>query len=471
MEVTELFPDIESDDTRVLIEKLKQGRTTDLPEIEKLRQQYYPKNHDVMDTSKRPDRPVYKKDGETIERMQSVNRISVPMQKTIVREAVSFAFGNPLGLKCQPKNDAEKNVLEALKRVFHDNKLLSFNRVIGRELFRSTEVAEYWYVTQKSGSHENYGFPTKLHIKVQRFSPWAGDKLYPYFDEQGDLKAFSRGYVRAITKEEKYTYFETYTDTQMIRWRQNGTDWEVDKNVQHNLGKIPVIYGCQEGPEWEDVQIAIDRLETLLSNFAEIIDYHADPKIFVEGEVTSFLDKGKAGGILQGDPGSKAYYLSWEQSPEAVRLEIETLLRFIFSCTQTPDISFDSVKGMQQISGEALEMLFMDAHLKVQDKREILDAYFQRRINVCLAFIGKIGNMVGTTSSIVIEPEITPYSIGNLKEKIENLTTANGGKPIISQKTAVSLAGIVDNADEEYEQIQKEEQETASMGLFEPTQS
>ncbi len=76
----------------------------------------------------------------------------------------------------------------------------------------------------------------------------------------------------------------------------------------------------------------------------------------------------------------------WAQAPESVKLEIETLLRMIYTITQTPDIAFDSVKGIGAVSGVALKLLFMDAHLKVQDKCEVFDDYLQRRLSVIQAF-------------------------------------------------------------------------------------
>jgi hypothetical protein len=113
----------------------------------------------------------------------------------------------------------------------------------------------------------------------------------------------------------------------------------------------------------------------LLSNFADTNDYHASPKIFVQGKVIGFTRKGEAGAIIEGENGATAQYLAWQNAPESVKLEIETLLRMIYTITQTPDISFDTVKGIGAISGVALQLLFMDAHLKVQDKSEVFSAY------------------------------------------------------------------------------------------------
>ena len=86
---------------------------------------------------------------------------------------------------------------------------------------------------------------------------------------------------------------------------------------------------------------------------------------------------------------AEAQYLSWANAPESVKLEIDTLLRMIYTITQTPDISFDTVKGLGAISGVALQLLFMDAHLKVQDKNEIFSEYLQRRVNVLKAYMAE----------------------------------------------------------------------------------
>lgn len=68
------------------------------------------------------------------------------------------------------------------------------------------------------------------------------------------------------------------------------------------------------------------------------------------------------------------------------------------------------MKGFGAISGIALKLLFMDAHLKVQDKREIFDDYLQRRVNVIKAYIGKFNTALEKDcEELEIEPEITPY--------------------------------------------------------------
>lgn len=86
-------------------------------------------------------------------------------------------------------------------------------------------------------------------------------------------------------------------------------------------------------------------------------------------------------------------------------MEIENLFKIILSYTQTPDISFESAKGMGAIFGTALKLMFMDAHLKVLDKREIFDAYLKRRLNIIKAFVGAMDKTLAPTAkSCVLMP-------------------------------------------------------------------
>jgi hypothetical protein len=52
--------------------------------------------------------------------------------------------------------------------------------------------------------------------------------------------------------------------------------------------------------------------------------------------------------------------------------------------------------------------------------------------------------------------------------KVTLLIDANGGKPVISQKTAIQQLGWSNDSDAEYEQILKE-QEAGMVDIFNPT--
>lgn len=195
-------------------------------------------------------------------------------------------------------------------------------------------------------------------------------------------------------------------------------------------------------------------MEKLLSNFADTNDYHASPKIFVTGEIRGFARKGETGAIIEGEANSTAQYLSWQQAPESVRLEISTLLSMIYSTTQTPDISFDSVKGLANLSGVALRMLFLDAHLKVQNKGELFGQYLERRMNLIRRYLGVLNNALEPyIDQIEVSQRIEPFMVDDRSAMIQALNLANGGRELISQRTAVRLAGLSEDPEGEYDRI------------------
>ena len=499
------------DNPEEIIRELKKGRGSEQPATATYKKQIDPTKHDVMDPGLRPDKRVKVDDGEDTAtnvttmntsgeagvgntRLEPVGRIPVSLQKLIVKRAASFLFGNDVLIGAETKTDKEKQVLEAVKKILKANKSNSLNKKIARTVFSCTEAAELWFpvpvektvtgtsviskvkdmISNAVGNkfHETYGFKSKFRLRCAVFSPLTDDALFPFFDETGDMVAFSREYTIAEDEGKNTKYFETYTAGQHLRWKQDDSGWIMDEGFPkaNIVGKIPIVYARQDDVEWADVQALIDRLEKLLSNFADTNDYHASPKIFITGNVIGFSKKGESGAIIQGEEGSKADYLAWENAPESVKLEKETLLNLIYTLTQTPDISFDSVKGLDNVSGIAMKLMFLDAHLKVADKQEIFDEYLQRRCNVIKAFISKFNTALSAEcESLEISPEIKPYMIDDIQSLVEMLTTANGQKPLISRKLAASLSGLADDVDADFQQMEQERKEDSFVEVTEPT--
>lgn len=481
------------EDQSNVISLLKQGRSQSLSKPELTIKDLDPLLHDINDHGKRPDKRV-RSDAED-NRMQAntihvtgtdtttegnykpvpVARISLALQQLIVNRAVAFLFGNPPTQQADPREGTkEEEVLNSLNQVLNKAKTKTINRQVARDVFEYTEAAEYWYTVPLQQPTDNYGFESKYKLKCSIFSPSLGDTLYPYFDAIGDLIAFSREYDITQTDRTKKHYFETYSASNFYRWTIVNGKWQMDEGYpkKNPIGKIPVVYSCQPHPEWALVQGLIDRLETLLSNFADTNDYHASPKIFVTGDIHGWAQKGESGAVIEGSENSSAQYLSWAQAPESVKLEIETLLRMIHTITQTPDISFDSVKGLN-LSGTALRLLFMDAHLKVQDKSETFDDHLQRRNSIIQGYLGEMNKgdaeYVKACQTLVAEPVIHPFMIDDETSKVSTLMAATGQKPIASRRTAVQRLGWSKDIDAELEEIEAQEAANAAFDITEPT--
>ena len=133
---------------------------------------------------------------------------------------------------------------------------------------------------------------------------------------------------------------------------------------------------------------------------------------------------------------------------------------------QLPDMSMENMKATP-MSGEARKMMFIDAQLKVTDESGIWLDMFDREINVVRAFMKIMyPSLADAIDSLQVEVAITPYQISDETERIGNLSNATGGKPIMSQRTAIRNLGYVDDVDEELGHIAEES--TASL-FDEPT--
>lgn len=476
---------VQGDELGKAIDRLKKKRGTPLPDIEKAEKMINPALHDVMDPMIRKNKPV-KVDAENEDIIsvtpgvsmgegriayEEVGRIAVAMQKLIIKRSTAFLFGNPVEYFAEKTTDTEIAFMDSFEKVLSRAKSNSLDRRIARTIFGYKECAEFWYTVEKKNNY--YGFQANSQIRCAIYSPDQGDELYPYFDETGDMIAFSRGFVRKDENDKDIEYFETFTSQKRYMWVKEDSDWNIVEGYPKDIsiGKIPIVYGSQPEFETEDVNVLIDRLEILLSNFADTNDYHGSPKIFITGELKGFAKKGESGAIIEGDENSDAKYLSWDNAPESVKLEIDTLINLIYTLSQTPDISFESVKGLGNISGIALKMMFMDAHLKVQDKKEIFDEYLQRRASIIKTMLGEINTKYKQVADeINIEPEIVPFMISSEIDDLEYWMTANGNKPVISHEESVDKAGLSKNVKETMRQIEEARNRVMSFNLSEPTE-
>lgn len=427
------------------------------------KKQYHVQSHEVFSRTKRQDKLVKAKDDKGVENMKiiSVNRIGVAIQKKIVNTSVSFLFGNPVSVSANTENDGQVAILAALKKVFSKNRIDTFNRAAAKDLFRSCEIAEIWFTIKEKEKNTYYGFPSDWRIKVKLASNWLGDELYPLFDENQEMIAFGRRYT-----ENNDQVFEIYTSDEIVRMKKtnDSTDWKQDAKIENQFKKIPVNYAVQENVEWADVESSICRLEMVMSNFADTNDYHASPKIFIKGKLEGFSQKGETGSILQGGIDSDMKYVTWENAPHSVKTEIENLYEIIYSMTQTPNLSFENLKKLSigNVSGKTLEFLFLDSQLKVMEKREIFDAYLDRRNSIVLSILTSINPAFKKeVDNMEIQASIVPFTILDKAAELEFLQKANGGKKVLSQKSSVLLANITSDPEEEYELILAEEKEEA----------
>lgn len=459
MEIQEIID--EKRDATSIISDLKKKNVIP-PAWADLQKQYEPSKHPVRTDKAYADKVTKK----GIERM---TRITLGWQKLAVKRMTELMFAIPVQRVYKTTNDYEKKVAEIMEAIFKRNRIDSVNIERGRHLFASCENVTLWYSQEVDTDYA--GNKSKLKLRCKNFSPMNGTAIYPLFDEYDDMIAISFEYTRRENGK-SVNYFETYTDTDHIRWRTEGGNTEEELREPIELLKIPAIYTMRPEPIWEDQSDNVYEAEWTLSRNGNYIRKNARPNwvIFSDNNITYGKEpNGDNAGrnVLQYGQNDKAQYVTWQQAIESIKFHIEEIRRNFFMQLQLPDMSMDNMKATP-MSGEARKMMFIDAQMKVTDESGVWLETFDREINVVRAFMKKMFPQLATAiDTLQVEVDITPYQIRDDTERINNLSNATGGKAIMSQRTAIANLGYVEDVDKELEDIVNE----TSIDLFqEPTE-
>lgn len=418
-----------------------------------LEKEYDPTKHPVMDKRIYPD--IVRDYG-----IERVTRITLSFQRLAAKRMTELVCGIPIKRIYKPQNDRQKQIAEAMEAIYDRNRINSVNIDRFNSLFAGCEIFTLWYAVEQP--NHIYGFNSRLKLRCRTFSPMLGDELYPYFDEYGDMTAMSIGYTRKVGKK-TVNYFDTYTDNRHIKWSTENGEWAVVEDETTTLLKIPGIYGWRPTPIWEDTSRNVYEMEWSLSRNGNYLRENSKPKFVVcANEIISYGDE-KSGdkefkSVMQYPTGAKAEYVTWQQAVESLKFQIETLRSLFFTQLQLPDWSYEKM-SQQALSGESRKQMFIDAELKVGDESGRLIEFCDRENNVVKAFL-KL--MLGTAyhadiDALPVEVVITPYRITDEKERVERLMTANGNKPIMSQRESIEEYGHSDNVDKTLEQIREQE--------------
>lgn len=439
------------ENTADVINELKY-KTIDIRPWEELEKEYDKKKHPVYTDKTYKD--IVKKDGTLVKQC----RIALGLQKLAVKRIGELCFGIPVKRIYKPKNDQEKLAAQILESIYHKNKINSVNIERSKYLYASCEFVTIWYSQEQDTEYA--GQPTKLKLRCKSYSPMMGTKLYPLFDDFDDLIALSIEYSRKKGDTTTY-FFETYTDSRHIRWTKTNKDWEEELNEEIKLGKIAGVYQYRSEPIWEDESDNVYEMEWQLSREGNYLRKNLKPKWVVFTDKDIPFGKEKDGDetsrdVIKYPENAQAGYKTWDQAIESLKFHIETLKQNFFSQLQLPEMSSDAMKSMP-MSAESRKMIFIDGQLKVSDESGIWYDTFYRELNVVRAFAKKMyPKLAKAFDTLYVQILITAYQIQDESEKINMYSDATGGKPVLSQRSAVERLGYVDDVDEELQRIADE---------------
>lgn len=447
-----------------LIEELTQKQVA-IPKWSVLVKDYEPILHNIVnDKVGRKDK--IDKQGHLIGK---ASRIYIGLEKLLTHRMSEFCFAVPVKrvYHYDDGNEKQKQIAKAIELIYTHARIDTENKKRSLSYFGSCEVLTLWYAVEKKNTL--YGFPSSFKLKCKTFSPMDGCELYPLFDDYGDMIAMSYKYKVTISNNDIY-YFETFTANKHIKWRQDGTAWIQEQEENISIQKIPAIYNWRNKPVYDGLSYLREEIEYTLSRNSDIIAYNAAPVLKVSGEIQGVEEKGEARRVYRLENGGDVSYVSWTQSIEAMKYQVDSMLKLFWTQAQMPDISFEAMKGLGNIGYDARQTLLTDAHLKVGDESGAWIEFFEREANVIKAFLKEMNTQwASEIDNVEIEHIITPFIQNDEKAEIDKWVNACGGKSVVSQLEAIKYLGFSSDAEKTLQQIQEEEAQASlsKMNLFE----
>lgn len=422
-----------------------------------LQKEYDPKEHPVMNTANYPDIIS----GGKLER---VTRIPLAFQKLATKRMSELLVGIPVKrvYDVDDDNELQQEVATFIEKIFEKNRIDSVNTQRSNMLFAGCEVMTIWYGVEEENL--DYGRKSKLKLRCKNFSPMRGERLYPLFDDYGDMVAMSIGYD--VKRKGKTTsYLDTYTKDAHYSFKKEESDeWVIEQEETITTGKIPCIYMHREEPIWEDNSNIVYELEWSVSRNGNFIRKNSKPimGIFTD-EVIKYGDEldgdREFRGLMQLPKGADMKYITWDQNPEMLKIHLDKLEEYFFTMLQLPNWSYEKMSQMA-LSGESRKQLFIDAKMKVKDESGIFLEFFDREINVVKAFakIAMGSKYHDAIDQLSVKTAITAFDVDDEGNIVEVLFMANGNKPLMSHRESIERFGMSKDVTKTLEEIRAEAQ-------------
>lgn len=411
------------------------------------------------------------------EKVVDVARIATNFPEKLVQTFASMLFGGRMNITAENKDEG----FDKFKYVW--GRTLGMQDILiefAEKVLSETKAAIMFYPS--TYEHWSGTTITEINCKIlslpENFDGNSVYEFYPHF-HNGKMDGFIHKYQ--VKVEETNSIVEeviVLTRKEYITATNINGIWT--KVIKSNpWGLLPLVYSEFGRPLWDPVAPVMDAREMRLSRMHDTNDYFGDPILMSFGE-SDLPSKDTAGKEItfpikvDSDSGKeyhgKAEFLAWQQSIDSIDKELTETKNEQHSGMSMPDLSFDNLKGMGNLSGVSRRFLMLDAELKTKILMRVFRPALMRCITIVTAGIANITDMSLKKQLkdnwITVEFEsILP------KDPVEDaqvLSLANGGKAFNSQQTVVSKSpltppGDIDGELERMVEDENKESERSSM--------
>lgn len=404
--------------------------------------------------NERQDRAVYDKKGNFL-RWSKRWKIPIPYQQFINEIALVFLYGRPVKWSqlSEGSDEAYQNYIKLMEEIRFNAHVREAKRAAGAE-----GRAAILYHVYQDDEHK-----PKLLLNV--LSKKNNDDIYIIKDQYKRLTAFAWGYYLTEAGRKTVYHVDIYTRDTIYRAKRANLGWEVIV-ATNPIGKIPVLLFEQE-VEHDGTQPMIERTEALTSTDADVNDRFANPAMVATAEILNSLPKSEEEAklyILKN--GGKVEYLTWDQASQSKQNEYERLDKHILSKSFTPNIDFDNMKNLGNLSAKAIRKVMLLAVIKAEKRKETHDGYMNRHASLMMAIMGNVLDYAHKSlyEALQLGHEFQEPFGDDVSETLADVMKQYGAGGLSTQ-TMLELSYLVKDAKKEYELIKAEQLEKMEQQL------
>lgn len=402
-------------------------------EVDNALEEYNPQTHEVM----RRANKFRKNDSPYI-----TEKLPRTRQRYINEVELFFLLGNPILWKKEDGDDeAYQLFTDFLKAQRFNANMRKVKRLAGAE----TQAAKLYHIFRDEATSE-------MQVRTVVLARQTGYRLRPMFDQYGNLRACAYGYT-LTEKGKSIEHWDIQTPELLFYCKKSPIGWDI-QTFKNPTGKINIIY-YRQPKAWDGAEPRIKREEMLDSKVADTNNYFADPIAAASADVIrSMTDPNAVGKLIQlnGD-GSKFEYINPPQNSAARDAEKQDLNDSILFDTMTPDFSFEKIKGMGTLSGDAIKNAMILGYIKRDNRMEVYEEMVDRERSVIIAILKFLHpNMADKLDKLSISFSFAePFAQDKQRnwEAISSLYQAG----VCSLENAVTMLALTDAPEEEIAKI------------------
>lgn len=385
--------------------------------------------------------------------------INVNMAKYIVDVSTAYAFSIPIVFSTT--DESTKTVLE---KIDHINKNCNYDEI---DLQQGGDLATYGVSYQLVMALDN-NMPIEDRIVFKHLEPL---QTFMVIDNS-ILKNLVCGVYFYCYKEKgiRKKKIYVYDDFDLYIFVEVGGVVKLESIEPHNMGFIPIIESLNNDDAFSDIQCVTDLLDALslaISNNTDNLQSIANAILAISGgtlteEQIKEINQYKVANM---PVGAAMNWIIKNINPEAEKMQIDNLLKFLFQISQVPDLTDDAFGGNQ--SGVAMQYKLWGLDQLWATKTKKYKKSVLKRLKIILHLLQY---QFESNVDLINKIDIT-FSKNLPQDNTDLYQMVNALKDILSKRTILKQVPFVEDVEAELEELDKEAEKNADLYGFNNNQA